>query len=476
MRPTQKPNSAAERRLPRPSPAPRPPRRHCYATWYNAQRHQAAARGAPSPFNDASAWMSRLLTDGVMQMRTFTHTAGRRFIISRPRARAPPGAMMDTCAQLKRTFMLAGERGVFCDNDRDRAAHGDSLILPYTVVAGVDVNASARAGPRLDLLYYRDTCPPTGGAEGAAGGWPDSDAPPDAPGPSLVRRMFEELGDGRGGAGVNVTCGCARCPQAVGQVEEQHAMEAAVFCPVMASETQASRRLPAAALAGCMPVLFGPPFHALPLAADIRYADFALVFNLTRYAAAAAAPPPPGEPRVPGELEPDAGLAGGVIRVENFAEAVEYLRALPEARLASMREALDEERLKFYYPPLPGFRQSVAGKLVVRRMCEYATRINVAAAAQRLAQKPADMPKIPKGGFQVQPEEEEAEGGGTGGGATQQAAQGEAAAAAGEGQLGGIGEDIEEAAAADAVDLGAAVLGAAAIEGDEPHSAAQAAS
>lgn len=61
-------------------------------------------------------------------------------------------------------------------------------------------------------------------------------------------------------------------------------MERATFCPVMAPERQATRSLPAAVLSGCIPVFFGPPFHALPLAADIRYAAFSLFFHLTESA------------------------------------------------------------------------------------------------------------------------------------------------------------------------------------------------
>lgn len=59
-----------------------------------------------------------------------------------------------------------------------------------------------------------------------------------------------------------------------------------------------------------------------------------------------------------------------------------------------MRSALESERFKFYYPPVPaalarsrgidilkhvrdGDNVSIAGDVVIRRMCDYAARLNV---------------------------------------------------------------------------------------------------
>ena len=53
-------------------------------------------------------------------------------------------------------------------------------------------------------------------------------------------------------------------------------MGASLFCPIVAGDTQSSRRLTEVVLAGCIPVFVGPPFHTLPLAADVDYPAFSV--------------------------------------------------------------------------------------------------------------------------------------------------------------------------------------------------------
>ncbi len=53
-------------------------------------------------------------------------------------------------------------------------------------------------------------------------------------------------------------------------------LQRSLFCPVIAGDTQSSRRLTEIVLAGCIPVFIGPPFHTLPLAADIDYPSFSV--------------------------------------------------------------------------------------------------------------------------------------------------------------------------------------------------------
>jgi hypothetical protein len=53
-------------------------------------------------------------------------------------------------------------------------------------------------------------------------------------------------------------------------------LESAVFCPVIAGDTQSSRRLTEVVLAGCIPLFIGPPFHTLPMAADVDYTAFSV--------------------------------------------------------------------------------------------------------------------------------------------------------------------------------------------------------
>lgn len=42
------------------------------------------------------------------------------------------------------------------------------------------------------------------------------------------------------------------------------------FCLMLPGDSQTSRRLPEAVMAGCVPVFLGPPFHSMPLANQAR--------------------------------------------------------------------------------------------------------------------------------------------------------------------------------------------------------------
>lgn len=52
------------------------------------------------------------------------------------------------------------------------------------------------------------------------------------------------------------------------------------FCPVAAGDTPSSRRISDVIAAGCIPVLIGPPFPAVPYLPFLNYSDFALVFKI----------------------------------------------------------------------------------------------------------------------------------------------------------------------------------------------------
>ena len=401
---------------------------HCYALWHESLWHYAQQNDSDfNAFNPISTTISRLAVDGIMAMKYFTRTAGRRYIISRPTAGSPPGGLMDTCARLKRSFLLGSERAVFCDNDRDRAAHGESMILPLVVIEGglTNVTASIRKGPsRTIFLYQKSRCPvlPIESSTTEADTlnktptqlYPEDDdaeelkhgaslaGVPSTLGQRFLAAMHAELGTNNPNkkkntkllADVDVSCIEDDDPQ---QAEIIHSMRRATFCPVLASGTQASRALPAAALAGCIPVFFGPPFHALPFAGDVQYHKIAMFFNITE---SGKEPEPETEeerlrPKPPGNLEPNAGIENFIIEVPTFTAAVEYLRTIPKERIDAMRAVLDTERFKFYYPPLPGKKVSAAGEIMLRKMCEYATKFNATIAAQQ-ADRAERMDKLPK--------------------------------------------------------------------------------
>ena len=42
------------------------------------------------------------------------------------------------------------------------------------------------------------------------------------------------------------------------------------FCLMLPGDSQTSRRLPEAVMAGCVPVFLGPPFHSMPLVNQAR--------------------------------------------------------------------------------------------------------------------------------------------------------------------------------------------------------------
>lgn len=299
---------------------------------------------------------------------------------------------MDTCAKLKRSFIIASERGVFCDNDRNRAANGDSIVLPLTISLPSGLEKTVPKGPRPKLVYFRGPC-------GAGAAVADDGRP--TPGGAKLEAMLKELADA--GEDLDVACSEGLLPTA-NLVE---AMRGAVFCPVMPTATrQATAALPAAALSGCIPVFFGPPWHAMPLAGDIAYRSIAVFLEVT--ASGAVAQPAAGELHAPppeGRLEPNTGVEGGIVKVATFSAAVEHLRSLSAEWIAELQAALAKERLKFYLPAPEGDvgAQSVAGEIIVRRMCEYATKLNAMLSerdAARAAANGTDMdvlPKLPQG-------------------------------------------------------------------------------
>ena len=60
-------------------------------------------------------------------------------------------------------------------------------------------------------------------------------------------------------------------------------MRRTVFCFLLPGDTPSSRRLSDIMIAGCIPVFLGAPWHAMPFADEIQYADFALFFRLDAF-------------------------------------------------------------------------------------------------------------------------------------------------------------------------------------------------
>ena len=68
--------------------------------------------------------------------------------------------------------------------------------------------------------------------------------------------------------------------QVVSHAVIRQEMRRAVFCLLLPGDTASSSRLTEIVLAGCIPVFLGPPWHAQPLAARLRYPDFSVFFQL----------------------------------------------------------------------------------------------------------------------------------------------------------------------------------------------------
>lgn len=53
-------------------------------------------------------------------------------------------------------------------------------------------------------------------------------------------------------------------------------LQSSRFCLLPPGETASSRRLTDVVLSGCIPVFIGPPWHEMPLAEYVKYAEFAV--------------------------------------------------------------------------------------------------------------------------------------------------------------------------------------------------------
>lgn len=153
----------------------------------------------------------------------------------------------DVCEELASVLHLVPEAANLCVWTRGAPAR-NALILPY--VASTDLDLGAAADARRDLhLFFQGGCgnpaPEVRGLFGA--------------GKMLRWELVQALGSpGPGGApppaDVHARCACDICEGHLPHAEVLAAMRRAVFCPIIASNAQSSRRLSEAVLSGCIPV------------------------------------------------------------------------------------------------------------------------------------------------------------------------------------------------------------------------------
>ena len=223
-----------------------------------------------------------------------------------------PGAYSYHEDWLRPCLHVTGERQQLVEADQARSVErGTVAVVPYVGVEDLAMAAPVAGSPRPALLFYSGAC-----------SFAHDHFGPDwrlhfSSGKILREFVTEGLRALGKGAEVNVRCAGANQAGAPTHVESMGGMRRAVFCPIIAGDTQvcaaggggggpgaagpgwsprllhlfslsnaqrgrparcvqSSRRLTEAILNGCLPVFFGRPYHNLPLAEDIDYRSFSV--------------------------------------------------------------------------------------------------------------------------------------------------------------------------------------------------------
>ena len=353
---------------------------HCYESWYFALQQKSSVNQESdglNPINELSLQISRLFVEGVMVSPQFLQSKGKKFALVRPSLGAPPGAMLDTCAKFRSSFLIASERGIFCDNDRDRAFHGQSVIAPLVANVNPDDDTedeSTGVTPleeRQTFLYLPIPCSSSSlkklqqrslTARTASAVLLDS-----------VEQSLSNPGDVSGGLDdVVVVPRQEVCPMSTSnQTTIIEGMRSARFCGILPSEDrQADVFLPLAIQSGCVPVFLGPPFHSMPLALDIDYSSIAIFIHIVDHTKSIWNIDEMS--MQDGDLEPDQKIRQSPVEVPSVIDAIRHLRNIPATHTRSMFNALNKEREKFIYDSIS---EDSAGNTIIKRMCEYSKQM-----------------------------------------------------------------------------------------------------
>ncbi|KDD71564.1 hypothetical protein H632_c4786p0, partial [Helicosporidium sp. ATCC 50920] len=173
-----------------------------------------------------------------------------------------------------------------------------------------------------------------------------------AAGKILRHALVAELG---GEPDVQARCACDICDAHVEHSEVLRGMRRSRFCAIASSNAQSSRRLTEAVLSGCIPVFFGAPWHALPLAQHVDWGAMALFLQVEDDRAWVDHASPRWERNALSlkvwALDPAARPL--VQKVPTLRDALSLLRNVSDERLRGMQRSLDAQKFKFYYPALP---------------------------------------------------------------------------------------------------------------------------
>eukprot|EP00889_Picochlorum_renovo_P004110 jgi/Picre1/31140/NNA_006494.t1 len=311
---------------------------HCYESWYYIlQNRQADVRdGALDPINEVSLQISKILVEGLMTTTQFVRSKGKKFVLVRPTLGAPPGVMLDTCAKFKSSFIVATERGTFCDNDRDRAFRGDSIILPMVAEGGK--HKILPLEKRDTMLYIHIPCHSKGNSK--------------SPGMVLLDSISNELKkttNNKEGIVVDyMEDSCKAMASSGGRASMIDRMKKSRYCAILPSaDRQATTQLPLAVQQGCIPVFLGPPFHAMPMVLDVEYSNIALFIHMVDHTRSLWALDEMS--MADGDLEPDATIRSNPIEVPNIVDAINHLRNIPAPLAQKLHQATLQESHKFSY-------------------------------------------------------------------------------------------------------------------------------
>lgn len=272
------------------------------------------------------------------------------------------------CEDLASVLHLVPERSSLCVWTQDSFSQGKSVIIPYSATIDIDVEADLAAAERDLFIFFRGAC---GHPDPAIRGL-------FASGKMLRYEMVAALNDLMDDD-IHAECSCDICDNHLPHDKMQAAYRSAQFCPVVTSNVQSSRRLTEVMLGGCIPVFLGPPFHSLPLALDVDWASAGIFMNISRATWINDSSANHLQNRIVQRVWrlDDPTIEQQLVSVETIADAVAYLRNLPERVVAEKRQAVLSERWKFYYGPVPESaggdgRTSALGELLMKRMCRRA--------------------------------------------------------------------------------------------------------
>lgn len=162
----------------------------------------------------------------------------------------------------------------------------------------------------------------------------------------------------------------------VPHAEEMREMASSVFCPVLPGDTQSSRRLGEAFLAGCIPVFIGAPWHTLSMPGFVDYARAAVFISVRQRPWFIIGGPMDRNGRTIGDdwyLDATPPV-GAVHVVDTIDDVLPLLRSIPDDRREAMRAAVLEYRPLFSHAPLDGAETSPLTDLILERACLAATR------------------------------------------------------------------------------------------------------